>query len=420
MEEQKATPLSGEKISHVLTRISLALVFLSFGYVQLQSPAGWVSYLPGILQRLPIDGQFFIFLNGTMEILLGLFLLLGIYIRPAAFVLGIHLFAIAATIGFNAVGIRDFGLSLATLGVAFAGNDSFSLARYIRDRKAAGRGVAVFAVYAALFMLAGSALAFSIQMYTGPVLSARTADDKTGTMPAVNVPTGTVLSAQVISTHASATDCWIIVSNRVYSVAQYVPYHPGGEKRITDLCGNDATTAFATKGGMGNDHSSNAKTLLEKYFVGVVGATVSAGKTTAATAGDSGGVTATPSVAQTPTPTPVVTPTPAPATALTSAAVATHNSASNCWIIVSGNVYNVTAYIPFHPGGTSRITNTCGQDATTVFNNRGGTGSHSSNARSLLANYLVGALGSTVTPTPVGATPPPPPPNSGDDDEWDD
>jgi cytochrome b involved in lipid metabolism len=93
--------------------------------------------------------------------------------------------------------------------------------------------------------------------------------------------------------------------------------------------------------------------------------------------------------------------------------VATHNSQSNCWIIVSGKVYNVTQYIPFHPGGANRIINVCGTDATTAFNTRGGSGSHSQNAHNLLAGYYLGDVGavsnggtttpsSSATSTPTG------------------
>jgi cytochrome b involved in lipid metabolism len=76
--------------------------------------------------------------------------------------------------------------------------------------------------------------------------------------------------------------------------------------------------------------------------------------------------------------------------------VATHSTQSDCWIIVSGKVYSVSSYIAMHPGGRSAIITMCGKDATAAFTSRGGTGSHSSSARSLLGTFLVGSLGSTV------------------------
>jgi cytochrome b involved in lipid metabolism len=94
--------------------------------------------------------------------------------------------------------------------------------------------------------------------------------------------------------------------------------------------------------------------------------------------------------APTPKPVPTPTPTPAPVTPSgpTSATVATHNTQSNCWIIVSGKVYSVTSYIPMHPGGSKKIVNVCGEDATNAFDGAG----HSSKAYSLLGQYLVGTL----------------------------
>lgn len=96
----------------------------------------------------------------------------------------------------------------------------------------------------------------------------------------------------------------------------------------------------------------------------------------------------------------------------TQAQVAAHNTASDCWIIVSGNVYSVGSYISMHPGGQSRIINECGKDATQAFNTRGGTGSHSSSARATLNSFLIGSLSATpvvTPPTPIVVTPTPTP-----------
>jgi len=52
---------------------------------------------------------------------------------------------------------------------------------------------------------------------------------------------------------------------------------------------------------------------------------------------------------------------------LNSAEVAKHNSATDCYLIVKNNVYDVTSYIPKHPAGKSKITNTCGEEVTNIF-----------------------------------------------------
>lgn len=83
--------------------------------------------------------------------------------------------------------------------------------------------------------------------------------------------------------------------------------------------------------------------------------------------------------------------------ALTPDEIARHNSASDCWTIISGQVYNLTPYLAYHPGGVSIVLPACGADGTTAFRTRGGTGTHSSYANSLLSQYLVGSLNSSLS-----------------------
>lgn len=78
---------------------------------------------------------------------------------------------------------------------------------------------------------------------------------------------------------------------------------------------------------------------------------------------------------------------------LSAAIVAEHATRSDCWIIVDGKVYDVTQYIPFHPGGEGTIISNCGTDATVAFTTKGGSGSHSASAKALLAKYLKGSIG---------------------------
>lgn len=78
---------------------------------------------------------------------------------------------------------------------------------------------------------------------------------------------------------------------------------------------------------------------------------------------------------------------------LTMSDVAKHTSVDSCWMVISGNVYDVTAEINNHPGRANEILKYCGTDATDAFNTKDGRGqSHSSFASSQLAQMLVGPL----------------------------
>jgi len=87
--------------------------------------------------------------------------------------------------------------------------------------------------------------------------------------------------------------------------------------------------------------------------------------------------------------------------------LAKHNSRTSCWILISGKIYDVTTFLNQHPGNSSTILPTCGTDATIAYNTRGGTGTHSSSATSLLAAYFIGNLNQNVTTNPNNPTTPP-------------
>jgi hypothetical protein len=99
--------------------------------------------------------------------------------------------------------------------------------------------------------------------------------------------------------------------------------------------------------------------------------------------------TATASPSASPSPTESAAPTPEPDPGFTLAEVATRNTASNCWVAISGNVYDLTDWIAGHPGGPGAITQLCGRDGTTQFQGRHGG---QSLPLSTLAGYLVGPL----------------------------
>jgi cytochrome b involved in lipid metabolism len=87
-----------------------------------------------------------------------------------------------------------------------------------------------------------------------------------------------------------------------------------------------------------------------------------------------------------------ITPAPAqaaPSRTITKAEVARHSTAGDCWVILGRSVYDMTAYIPRHPGGPDEIVPLCGGRATAAFSNE-----HAGdrNARRGMASLKIGQL----------------------------
>ncbi|CAF0815917.1 unnamed protein product [Adineta ricciae] len=75
--------------------------------------------------------------------------------------------------------------------------------------------------------------------------------------------------------------------------------------------------------------------------------------------------------------------------------LAKHNKKTDCWTAISGNVYNITPYLDYHPGGVDEIMKGAGVDATTLFQEI-----HSwVNFGSMLEKCLVGRLVTKHGPT---------------------
>ncbi|XP_058223324.1 cytochrome b5-like [Rhododendron vialii] len=74
--------------------------------------------------------------------------------------------------------------------------------------------------------------------------------------------------------------------------------------------------------------------------------------------------------------------------------VAKHNHKGDCWLIISGKVYDVTSFLDDHPGGDEVLITATGKDATDDFEDVG----HSDSAREMMSKYLVGEVDSSTIP----------------------
>lgn len=108
-------------------RVSMSIIILWFGVQQAIDAASWTSYLPSWIGIVPLSQITIVHMNAVFEIVFGTFLFLGFYTRIVAFFLALHLFGIASVLGYDAIGVRDFGLALSTTAIFLNGDDMYSV-----------------------------------------------------------------------------------------------------------------------------------------------------------------------------------------------------------------------------------------------------------------------------------------------------
>lgn len=156
--------------------------------------------------------------------------------------------------------------------------------------------------------------------------------------------------------HATTASCWSAIDGKVYDLTNWINKHPGGSGVIKAICGIDGSAAFD------GQHSGQSRPAgyLAGYEIGNLKSTGSSTSTT-------GGVV----------------------NSLTMAGVQSHNTATNCWTIVNGNVYNVTSWIERHPGGAGVIQGLCGIDGSAAFAGQHG---NQDEPNQILESFKLGAL----------------------------
>lgn len=118
----------------ILIRLAVSIVFLWFGLNQLFDTASFMSFVPTWVYGLPVSVTTFVFLNGAFETIFGLALLLGVFVRPVAFLLALHLVGIAFSVGYGDIFIRDLGLAVATFSVFLSGADNWCLDKKLHHK----------------------------------------------------------------------------------------------------------------------------------------------------------------------------------------------------------------------------------------------------------------------------------------------
>ena len=110
-----------------MLRIGMSLVFLWFGAQQFLSPEMWIGFIPQwVINLSPVGPVTLVHLNGALEIVFGTALILGLFTRVSALILALHMAHITLMVGYDSIGVRDFGLAVAGFAIFLNGADPFT------------------------------------------------------------------------------------------------------------------------------------------------------------------------------------------------------------------------------------------------------------------------------------------------------
>jgi uncharacterized membrane protein YphA (DoxX/SURF4 family) len=124
------------KAAPVVLRLGMSLVFLWFGWHQISDTALWANMIPAFYTNLTgVSAQTFVLINGWFEVVFGTLLLLGIFPKITALLLALHMLHVTFTVGYNGVGVRDFGLSMAMISVFLESPDGWCLGKFFYKNK---------------------------------------------------------------------------------------------------------------------------------------------------------------------------------------------------------------------------------------------------------------------------------------------
>lgn len=186
------------------------------------------------------------------------------------------------------------------------------------------------------------------------------------------------ITAEEVAKHKTKDDAWIILFNEVYDVSKWIPVHPGGEAAIMAFVGTDASTEWQAIHKPGTIEKNMAH-LTKKGAIGSAAAAPAAGG-----AAPSGG-------------------------GIPMSEVAKHNTKEDCWIVLFGEVLDVTKWVSIHPGGEQAIMAFAGQDPTQEWVQIHKPGTVEKNMQHITKiGKADGAAAPVQSTGPIDNTPPPP------------
>lgn len=112
----------------LLLRLGLGIIFFWFGFTKFTDLDFWMGFIPPWMESiLPISVNSFLYIQGFIETLIGILLIIGLLVRLSAFVAALILITIILTLGFNDLALRDFGLLMMALSLTILGSGRLTI-----------------------------------------------------------------------------------------------------------------------------------------------------------------------------------------------------------------------------------------------------------------------------------------------------
>ena len=121
-------------------RIGLGAVFLYFGIDKFVDPSYWTGWIPeALLEIITVSDFTFIYVQGTVHVILGVLLLFGLFTRAAAAATAVLMLLITTVVieatGFNDLAVRDAAIFFMAVSLALAEKHPLSLDDYLNKNK---------------------------------------------------------------------------------------------------------------------------------------------------------------------------------------------------------------------------------------------------------------------------------------------
>jgi uncharacterized membrane protein YphA (DoxX/SURF4 family) len=135
MIENKDWSLKMKDFAPIVLRMGLSLVFLWFAFQQIINTDMWTSMIPDwIVSMTGQSAATLVHFNAAFEVVFGACLMAGYFTRVTALLLALHMLDITFTVGYTSIGVRDFGLSIATIAVFLYGTDLWCIDNFWRKK----------------------------------------------------------------------------------------------------------------------------------------------------------------------------------------------------------------------------------------------------------------------------------------------